>query len=154
MTIDLTPVVHAVIVVAVALASAYLVPFIKRKVESKKLSQIIVWVETLVACADQIFERHQGAEKKAYVIERINAILAQHNLQLDLQSIENLIEAAVLRLHSELKADGVIEQHTDYQQYYVKTAICCLLLYIYNNKAKFNIDYEVKDEVNSVSTNV
>lgn len=109
MNIDLTPVVHAVIVVAVALASAYLVPFIKRKVEAEKLEQIITWVETLVACADQIFERTQGAEKKAYVEERLKAILAEHNLTLDIKAIEDLIEAAVLRLHSELKAEGIIE---------------------------------------------
>ena len=109
MSIDLTPIVQAIIAIVVTVASMYLIPFIKSKVENEKLSQIIMWIETLVACADQIYERHQGAEKKAYVIERINAILAQHNLHLDLRAIEDLIEAAVLKLHSELKAEGIIE---------------------------------------------
>ncbi len=105
--IDLTPLVHAIIVIAVALASAYLIPFIKSKVETEKLSQIMVWVDTLVACAEQIFERNQGAEKKAYVMERIKLILAQHKLTLDLDAIDNLIEAAVIRLHHELQEEAI-----------------------------------------------
>lgn len=109
MNIDLTPIVQAVIILAATLITIYVIPFIKTKVEASKLQNILSWVETLVACADQIFQRHQGAEKKAYVLERLNAILSEHGLTLDTQTIEDLIEAEVLRLHSELKAEGVIE---------------------------------------------
>lgn len=109
MTLDLTPILHAVIILASTLITIYVIPFIKQKVEASKLQNIIGWVETLVACADQIFERQQGAEKKAYVLERLQAILEEHKLTIDIKALEDLIEAEVLRLHSELKAEGVIE---------------------------------------------
>lgn len=109
MTLDLTPILQAVIILASTLITIYLIPFIKGKVEAEKLSTILSWVETLVACADQIYDRHEGAEKKAYVLERLQAILAEHNLTVDLKVLEDLIEAEVLKLHSELKADGVID---------------------------------------------
>lgn len=108
--IDLTPVFQAIISVVSVIALLYLVPFIKKKVNAEKLSQILKWVETLVACADQIYERHEGAEKKQYVIDRLTTILAEHGLLIDLTVLEDLVEAEVLRLHSELKAMDVIEE--------------------------------------------
>lgn len=111
--IDLTPVFQAIISVVSIIALLYLVPFIKKKVNAEKLSQILKWVETLVACADQIYERHEGAEKKQYVIDRLTTILAEHGLLVDLAVLEDLVEAEVLRLHSELKAIDVIEEVED-----------------------------------------
>lgn len=108
--VDLTPVFQAIISVVSVIALLYLVPFIKRKVSAEKLDQILRWVETLVACADQIYERHEGAEKKQYVIDRLTTILAEHGLLVDLTVLEDLVEAEVLRLHSELKAEGVYEE--------------------------------------------
>lgn len=108
--IDLTPVFQAIISVVSVIALLYFVPFIKKKVSAEKLSQILKWVETLVACADQIYERHEGAEKKQYVIDRLTTILADHGLLIDLTVLEDLVEAEVLRLHSELKAMEVIEE--------------------------------------------
>ena len=108
--IDLTPVFQAIISVVSVIALLYLVPFIKKKVNAEKLSQILKWVETLVACADQIYERHEGSEKKQYVIDRLTTILADHGLLIDLTVLEDLVEAEVLRLHSELKAMDVIEE--------------------------------------------
>lgn len=113
MNIDLTPIFQAVISVVSVVALLYLVPFIKRKVSAEKLSQILKWVETLVACADQIYNRHEGAEKKQYVIDRLMAILEEHGLFIDVAVLEDLIEAEVLRLHSELKALDVIEEDED-----------------------------------------
>lgn len=112
--VDLTPVFQAIISVASVIALLYLVPFIKRKVSAEKLDQILRWVETLVACADQIYERHEGAEKKQYVIDRLTTILAEHGLLVDLTVLEDLVEAEVLRLHSELKAEGVYEDEFEF----------------------------------------
>ena len=109
MKVDLTPILQAVIILASTLITLYVIPFIKSKVESEKLAKIISWVETLVACADQVYERQQGAEKKQYVLGRLTTILAQYGLSVDTAVLEDLIEAEVLKLHSELKADGVIE---------------------------------------------
>lgn len=110
MNIDLTPIFQAVISVVSVVALLYLVPFIKRKVSAEKLSQILKWVETLVACADQIYNRHEGAEKKQYVIDRLLAILDEYGLFVDVAVLEDLVEAEVLRLHSELKALDVVEE--------------------------------------------
>lgn len=107
--IDLTTIMQAVISLAAILISIYLIPFIKQKLGAEKLDKVLTWVETLVACADQIYQRHEGEAKKQYVIERLTCILKQYNLTVDMQVLEDLIEAEVLRLHSELKSEGVID---------------------------------------------
>ena len=107
--IDLTTIMQAVISLAAILISIYLIPFIKQKLGAEKLNKVLTWVETLVACADQIYQRHEGEAKKQYVIERLTCILKQYNLTVDMQVLEDLIEAEVLRLHSELKSEGVID---------------------------------------------
>lgn len=107
--IDLTTIMQAVVSLAAILISIYLIPFIKQKLGAEKLNKVLTWVETLVACADQIYQRHEGEAKKQYVIERLTCILKQYNLTVDMQVLEDLIEAEVLRLHSELKSEGVID---------------------------------------------
>ena len=73
--IDLTTIMQAVISLAAILISIYLIPFIKQKLGAEKLDKVLTWVETLVACADQIYQRHEGEAKKQYVIERLTCIL-------------------------------------------------------------------------------
>ena len=109
MTIDLTPMVQSIITLAAIVISAYLVPFIRQKLGAEKLNKVLTWVETLVACADQIYQRHEGQAKKEYVINRLTYILKQYNLSVDMDVLEDMIEAEVLRLHSELKSEGILD---------------------------------------------
>lgn len=93
--IDLTPVVNAIIALIAAVVSAFLIPWIKEKIEAEKLEKVMGWVTIAVEAAEQIYrESGMGEKKKAYVLD----FLAKKGITLDVDSIDAMIESAVLDL--------------------------------------------------------
>lgn len=93
--IDLTPIVNAIIALIAAAISVFLIPWIKEKIEAEKLEQVMGWVTIAVEAAEQIYrESGMGAKKKAYVLD----FLAKKGITLDVDSIDAMIESAVLDL--------------------------------------------------------
>ena len=95
---DYTQIISAVIALISALVSAFLIPWLKTKIDANKLQTIKTYVEIGVKAAEQIYAATDGEEKKAYVIN----FLAEHGIRFDVSTIDQLIEAAVLQLHHEL----------------------------------------------------
>ena len=92
---DLTPVINAVIALAAALITAFVIPWIKRNTSSKDREEFLKWVEIAVAAAEQLFHVTQGTEKKKYVVQ----FLAEKGFTFSEDKINADIEGAVLRLH-------------------------------------------------------
>ena len=95
---DYTQIISAVIALISALVSAFLIPWLKTKIDANKLRTIKTYVEIGVKAAEQLYAATDGEEKKAYVIN----FLAEHGIRFDVSTIDQLIEAAVLQLHHEL----------------------------------------------------
>ena len=95
---DYTQIISAVIALISALVSAFLIPWLKTKIDANKLQTIKTYVEIGVKAAEQLYAATDGEEKKAYVIN----FLAEHGIRIDVSTIDQLIEAAVLQLHHEL----------------------------------------------------
>ena len=95
---DYTQIISAVIALISALVSAFLIPWLKTKIDAIKLQTIKTYVEIGVKAAEQLYAATDGEEKKAYVIN----FLAEHGIRFDVSTIDQLIEAAVLQLHHEL----------------------------------------------------
>ena len=95
---DYTQIISAVIALISALVSAFLIPWLKTKIDANKLQTIKSYVEIGVKAAEQLYAATDGEEKKAYVIN----FLAEHGIRFDVSTIDQLIEAAVLQLHHEL----------------------------------------------------
>ena len=95
---DYTQIISAVIALISALVSAFLIPWLKTKIDADKLQTIKTYVEIGVKAAEQLYAATDGEEKKAYVIN----FLAEHGIRFDVSTIDQLIEAAVLQLHHEL----------------------------------------------------
>ena len=95
---DYTQIISAVIALISALVSAFLIPWLKTKIDANKLQTIKTYVEIGVKAAEQLYTATDGEEKKAYVIN----FLAEHGIRFDVSTIDPLIEAAVLQLHHEL----------------------------------------------------
>ena len=95
---DYTQIISAVIALISALVSAFLIPWLKTKIDANKLQTIKTYVEIGVKAAEQLYAATDGEEKKAYVIN----FLAEHGIRFDVSTIGQLIEAAVLQLHHEL----------------------------------------------------
>lgn len=93
--IDLTTIVSAVFTLTMALITTFLVPYLKNKVDAEKFEKIKSWVKVAVQAAEMIYtESGMGATKKAYVIDYLN----KKGYTLDTETLDNLIESAVLEL--------------------------------------------------------
>ena len=95
---DYTQIISAVIALISALVSAFLIPWIKTKIDADKLQEIKTYVDIGVKAAEQLYDATDGAAKKAYVIQ----FLAGKGIKFDSETVDKLIEAAVLQLHHEL----------------------------------------------------
>lgn len=106
--IDLTQLLQAVIALAAALITAYVVPYIKSKVSNEKLEQMKAWARIGVKAAEQMYTASgQGEVKKAYVLQFLN----QHGFILDTATLDALIESAVNDINNE--QGFIIEQEVE-----------------------------------------
>lgn len=93
--IDLTNIISAVITLIIAVISTFLIPYLKTKVDEMKFENIKTWVKVAVEAAEMIYTgTGRGEEKKAYVVQYLNS----KGYTIDTESINNLIESAVLEL--------------------------------------------------------
>lgn len=93
--IDLTPIMEAIIALVVAVITAFVIPWLKGKIDADKLKQIKLWVTVAVEAAEQLYNgTGRGEEKKAYVVK----FLQEKGFTLDPDSLDKLIEAAVFNL--------------------------------------------------------
>ena len=97
-TIDITPVVNAVIALTATVVSVFLTPWIKSKTTAQQRSELVAWAKIGVAAAEQIYVgQGRGDEKKQYVLE----FLKSKGFDLNEESVNNAIEAAVKQLNTE-----------------------------------------------------
>lgn len=93
--IDLTPIMEAIIALVVAVITAFVIPWLKGKIDADKLEQIKLWATVAVEAAEQLYNgTGRGEEKKAYVVK----FLQENGFTLDPDSLDKLIEAAVFNL--------------------------------------------------------
>lgn len=97
MTFDITPILGAVASLLAAIITAVVVPYIKSKTDTDQQRQINTWVQIAVSAAEQIYAgTGRGEDKKAYVVEW----LRQHNITVDTDKLDAMIEAAVYELNN------------------------------------------------------
>lgn len=92
---ELTEVVKIVIELIVAIASMWLVPWIKAKLSAEEIADMLRWVEIAVSAAEQLYDATQGSVKKKYVV----SFLEERGYHVDETEMNLMIEAAVLKLH-------------------------------------------------------
>ncbi len=93
---DITPVVNAVIALAAAVVTAFVIPWVKSKTTAAQREEIEAWVRIAVTAAEQIYSgAGKGNEKKKYVLD----FLAEKNLKIDEESVDLMIESAVKNLN-------------------------------------------------------
>ena len=97
---DYTKIIEAIITLLVAVITAFVIPYIKSKLSENELAEIIKWVKIAVQAAEMIYnETGMGKEKKKYV----ETFLTEHNIKVDIEQLDALIESAVLELKKELE---------------------------------------------------
>ena len=93
--IDITPILEAVVTLAVALITTFVVPYIKSKTTLEQQTQLNDWVKIAVTAAEQVYEGPgQGDKKKVYVLTWLKG----HGIVVDEDKLDAMIEAAVYEL--------------------------------------------------------
>ena len=95
---ELTEFVKMLIELVAAVASLWLVPWLRAKLNAEQVSDMLRWVEIAVSAAEQLYDAAQGNAKKVYVL----GFLRDRGYDVDEEELDLAIEAAVLRLHKEL----------------------------------------------------
>ena len=97
--IDLTDVIIAVIGLVGTVLTTFLIPYLRQKLTAEQYNEMQLWVNIAVKAAEMLYTGSgYGAEKKAYVIE----FLKQKGYTMDTESVENMIESAVLEMQNSM----------------------------------------------------
>lgn len=84
-----------VIMVATALITTYLIPWIKSHTDTEKLYAIMRWAHEAVMAAEQLYGAKTGAEKKHYAKAYLRKIAKDAKIDISDEELDMLIEAAV-----------------------------------------------------------
>lgn len=93
--IDITEILKYAILLVLAVCSAFVIPYLKANLGGEKFAALQKWIKVGVQAAEMIFrESGMGTTKKEYVLE----FLKSKGYTVDTETINNLIESAVLEL--------------------------------------------------------
>lgn len=99
--IDLTNVIGAIILLAVAFCGAFVIPWIRSKTTAEQRKELQAWIEIAVTAAEQIYKgAGRGEEKKQYVMDW----LEDHGFYIEVSQLEAMIESAVLSMKVQMGA--------------------------------------------------
>lgn len=92
---DITPIVEAVVALIGVVITCIVIPYVRSKTTAQQREELNAWIKIAVAAAEQIYQgAGRGEEKKQYVLDW----LEDHNVTVDEDKIDALIEAAVYEL--------------------------------------------------------
>lgn len=99
---------EAVTVAAVAAVARYLIPYIREKLRASRYA----WLEDVIAAAVRAFEQLMGGgtgeQKKAAVIRYVSEWLSTHRVDITMDQLDKLIEAAVNTMNTEFGKNDMI----------------------------------------------
>jgi len=89
-------IVSSVLTIIVALITAYVIPWLKSKVNETQMQQIDKYIDLAVRCAEQIYTPEQWKEKKQFVLDYVtNVVNDKFSLSLTEEDIDLMIEGIV-----------------------------------------------------------
>ncbi len=92
--VDLTPLLQAIIGIASVLVTGFLIPWLKTRFSAEQLTKAQNWVQIGVYAAEKLYGAGNGDSKLAYV----EALLAQHRIRLDTQTLKALVDSEIKRM--------------------------------------------------------
>jgi hypothetical protein len=92
--LDFTPLAEAIISLAVAAITIFLIPWLRERYGNETLEKARGWVQIAVYAAEKMYGAGHGAEKLAHA----QHLLAQHNIKLDTATIMNMIDAEIKQM--------------------------------------------------------
>ena len=85
--------------ICTALATIYIVPYLKHLCEDKKYKNLVDMVAVAVRAAEQTFRQSgMGAQKKEEVLNFISEYMTTHGFSISSYQLDQLIECAVYQM--------------------------------------------------------
>lgn len=91
----ITKATECLLTLIVLIVSAYVIPWLKAKVETDKLERLEVFIEQAVRSAEQIYTPDEWKLKKAYVLSLVNEQVTKLGLGLNEAEVDAVIEGIV-----------------------------------------------------------
>lgn len=98
--IDLTPILEALIGLAAALITIYLIPWLRARTTTEQQAHIRAAAEIAVYAAEKIYGAGDGASKLAYALAKLESM----GIDIDEERVGAMIEAAIKQMEI---AEGV-----------------------------------------------
>ena len=93
--INITTVLEALVTLAVAVITVFVIPWIHSKLKAEQFALIKEWATVLVSAAEVIFKGSKmGEEKKQYVIKKLKEKCEQHGLTFSEEELNIILESA------------------------------------------------------------
>ena len=107
---DITNILLIIIIIAGAIITRFLVPYLKVRFSAEELNTIFALVKMAVDAAEQIFGAGKGKEKKQFVIEYFKSKGYTLDTNIISDELNAMIEAAVYKLNSKEASSGGKEE--------------------------------------------
>lgn len=98
---DLTQIASLIVALIGAVISAFVIPWLKKKISKQDMDKMLELIEIAVYAAQQLYWDKKGSERLQYVLD----FLAENGYDVDDKTVRNAIEAQVLALHKALVGD-------------------------------------------------
>lgn len=92
--IDFTPLVQAIITLASAAITMFLIPWLYERFGNEKLEKIKTWVQIAVYAAEKAYGAGNGDQKLAFAEQ----VLAEHKIKLDTKTLKALVDAEIKKM--------------------------------------------------------
>lgn len=92
--IDFTPIVEAIISLAVTAITVFLIPWLRERYGNESLEKARGWVQIAVYAAEKLYGAGHGDEKLAYAQQ----VLAKHKIKLDMVTLKAMIDAEIKQM--------------------------------------------------------
>ena len=89
--IDLTPLFEALLGIALAIITGFLIPWLNARYGNEKMAKIRDWVHVAVFAAEKAYGAGRGDEKLAFAEQ----FLAEHKIKLDLTTLKAMVDAEI-----------------------------------------------------------
>lgn len=100
--IDFTPLVQAIITLASAAVTIFLIPWLHERFGNERLEKIKTWVQIAVYAAEKAYGAGNGDQKLAFAEQ----VLAEHKIKLDTKTLKALVDAEIKKME---QSDSFVE---------------------------------------------
>lgn len=93
-----------IIMIATALITTYLIPWIKSHTDSEKMYSVMRWAHEVVMASEQIYGAKTGPDKKKYAMALLRKVVDAAHITITDAELSTLVEAAVGELNIQINS--------------------------------------------------